>query len=172
MATRDIEVRFTADDSAAGTFGGCAVAYGVRDSYGSVFLPGVFAASLAQHRKAGTRPLLLWQHNPDEPIGVWEEVREDARGLAVKGRLILDTTRGREAHALLKAGALNGLSIGFRAQTAKALADGTRAITKAELIEISLAAFPANPAARVTGIRSTGDDLAALFRRAAAQIRR
>jgi len=87
--------------------------FGVRDSYSDIVAPGAFKASLAAHKAAGTMPALLWQHDASEPIGVWVEVTEDQRGLRIKGRLAMETARGKEAHTLLKMGALNGLSIGF-----------------------------------------------------------
>lgn len=175
MATqrRDIEVRFATEDEAPGTFSGYASVFGVVDSYKTVFMPGAFAASLTEHRSAGTRPLMLWQHNLDEPIGVWTEIREDGKGLFVRGRLVLEAPEGAKAHALMKAGALAGLSVGFRTRKARALADGTRAITAAELIEISPVARPSNAAARITGIRTEAAGpagLAASLRRAAALI--
>src|SRR3712207_5134702 len=112
MRTLDLAVKWAPAD--AGTFTGYASVFAVRDSYGDIVQPGAFAASLAAHEAAGTTPLLLWQHRVDAPIGTWTELREDAHGLRVTGRLVLDTPEGAKAYALLKAGALNGLSIGFR----------------------------------------------------------
>ncbi len=169
----DLETRFsTAED---GTFEGYASVWGIRDSYGDVVKAGAFAASLTGHKAAGTKPLMLWMHDPSEPVGVWEEVAEDAKGLRVKGRLVLETRRGAEAHALLKAGALDGLSIGFRTVKASTQAGGGRLLEAADLIEISLVTRPANGAARVTGIKSAADAanvaaVAASIRRAAATL--
>lgn len=172
MLRRDIEVRFATDAEAPGTFSGYASVYGVVDSYKTVFMPGAFAASLTEHRSAGTRPLMLWHHDPEEPIGTWPEIREDAKGLFVRGKLVLEAPEGAKAHALMKAGALSGLSVGFRTRRSHALADGTRAITEAELIEISLVSRPSNAAARVASVRAAAgpDGLVASFRRAAALI--
>ncbi|MBP2315987.1 HK97 family phage prohead protease [Azospirillum soli] len=169
---RDIEIRFATEGEAPGTFTGYGAVFGVVDSYRTVFMPGAFAASLKEHAKAGTRPLMLWQHDPDEPIGVWLEVREDAKGLFVRGQLVLEAPGGAKAHALMKAGALDGLSVGFRTLTARTLADGTRAITAAELIEISPVVRPSNVKARITGVRTAAGPagLAAHLRRAAALI--
>jgi hypothetical protein len=77
---------------------------------------GAFRKSLTEHRAAGTKPVMLWSHDPAAIIGVWTETREDEKGLFVRGQLVVSTPRGREAYDLLKAGALNGLSIGFRAR--------------------------------------------------------
>lgn len=173
LQTRDYETRLAADNAEPGMFSGYAQVWGVVDSYGTVFMPGAFAKSLAEHRAAGTRPLMLWQHFVDEPIGVWTEIREDAKGLFVAGQLVLESPDAAKAYALIKAGALTGLSVGFNTRKANMLADRTRAITEAELIEISPVSRPSNKAARITGVRTAAAgtaDLAADFRRAAALI--
>jgi uncharacterized protein len=130
--------------------------FGVRDSYGDVIEPGAFKASLAGHKSAGTMPAMLWQHDPSEPIGVWTDMSEDKGGLLVKGKLA-DTQRGRDARTLMKLNAINGLSIGFVA-TGKSWKEedgiSTRILTGIDLWEVSLVTFPANPAARVTSIKS------------------
>lgn len=146
------EVRATGED---GTVEGYGSVFGVKDSYDDIIVPGAFKASLAAHKAAGTMPAMLWQHDPSEPIGVWTDMEEDAKGLKIKGRLAMETTRGKEAHALMKMKALNGLSIGFVC-TAKSYndRDGTRTISEIDLWEVSLVTFPANSAARVTGVKS------------------
>jgi uncharacterized protein len=128
--------------------------FGVRDSYGDVIAAGAFAKSLREHKKTKTQPAMLWQHDPSEPVGVWDIVEEDEKGLKVKGRLALDTARGKEAHALLKMGALNGLSIGFVATEKDYSADGDRVLKGIDLWEVSLVTFPANGKARITSVKS------------------
>lgn len=104
---------------------------------------GAFVKSLADHKTAGTMPAMLWQHNSDEPIGVWTEMAEDANGLRVKGQLALNTTRGKEAYELAKMGALNGLSVGFiTKQFEYDTETDVRTITEADLWEVSLVTFP------------------------------
>jgi len=93
---------------------GYASLFGVTDCGGDIVQRGAYTASLAALSKAGQSVKMLWQHRPDEPIGTWDEVRETAKGLYVKGRLLPDVARAREAAALLKAGAIDGLSIGYR----------------------------------------------------------
>lgn len=166
---RDIEIRFAADD--AGTFSGLASAYGVVDSHGTVFMPGAFAASLVEHRAAGTAPMMLFQHSPSAVIGTWLEIREEPNGLFVRGKLDLAKAGGRKAHAMLKASEVRGLSVGFRRRRTATLVDGTTAIQDAELVEISPVRRPSNPKARVTDVRSAPagpSGLADHFRRAAA----
>ena len=83
---------------------GYASVFGVRDRGGDVVMPGAYAASLARMAAAGRRVKLLWQHDAAQPIGVWDEIAEDGHGLRVKGRLLTEVGRGREAVALLEAG--------------------------------------------------------------------
>ena len=92
---------------------------------------------------------MLWQHDPARPIGVWDEVREDAKGLFVRGRLLLEVQAAREAHVLLQAGAIDGLSIGYRTLRAEKAAGGQRLLHEIELWEVSLVTFPMLPEARV-----------------------
>jgi len=150
-----LEIRALADDTR--TFDGYGSVFGVLDSYADVVAKGAFRRTLKEAKAKGRMPALLWQHDPRQPIGVYEEMREDDTGLYVKGRLS-DTQLGREAHTLLKDGALSGLSIGFR--TLKSKIDdetGIRTLTELELWETSLVTFPANDAARVTGVKHNGE---------------
>jgi hypothetical protein len=103
---------------------------------------------------------MLWQHDPAQPIGVWDEVREDGRGLYVKGRILTDVEKGREAAALIGAGAIDGLSIGYRTVRAQKDGKGQRLLSELELWEVSLVTFPMLPDARV-GAKgdAPGDDL-------------
>ena len=101
-------------------------------------------------------PAMLWQHEADEPIGVWTEMSEDAKGLKVRGQLCLDTSCGKEAYALLKMGALNGLSIGFISrQWSYDTETDIRTLTEVDLWEVSLVTFPANESARVIGVKAS-----------------
>ncbi len=93
---------------------------------------------------------MLWQHDPAQPIGVWDELREDARGLWVKGRLLDSVARGREAAALIEAGAIDGLSIGYRTQRAAKNDAGQRVLQTLDLWEVSLVTFPMLPTARMS----------------------
>lgn len=128
---------------------GYASLFGAEDQGGDVVSRGAYAASLARLAEAGQRVKMLWQHDPTRPIGVWDEVREDARGLWVKGRLLMEVQAGREAKALLEAGAIDGLSIGYRTQRAEKAAGGGRILHQVELWEVSLVTFPMLPEARV-----------------------
>jgi len=147
------EVRATGEDGEVVGYGSV---FNNTDSYGDVIVKGAFDRSLADHRAAGTMPAMLWQHDPSEPVGVWTEMTEDQAGLRVKGKLAMDTVRGREAHSLMKMGALNGLSIGFMAKEATYdRGSDLRTLTEIDLWEVSLVTFPANRLARVTGVKAT-----------------
>lgn len=153
MEQLTLEVKFASDET--GTFEGYASLFdGEPDSYGDVIAKGAFAKTLAEHRASNSKPSMFWMHNPAEPIGVWLALREDATGLAVTGRLILETSRGREAHALMKGGALNGLSIGYRVRVSERRPNGGRTLQDVELVEISLVSLPADTRARVTSVKS------------------
>ena len=140
---------------ADGTFAGYASVFGVVDSQRDVVYAGAFKASL----KARSKPVqLLWQHQWEKPIGVIEEIFEDARGLYVRGRLLMEVAQAREAYALLKAGVVRGLSIGYSVKRAKRNVDtGVRALLDIELWEVSLVTLPANEAAQVTVVKSNAD---------------
>lgn len=146
---------------------GYASLFGKRDQGGDVVQRGAYAASLAALGASGRRVKMLWQHDPSQPIGVWDEVREDATGLWVKGRILTEVARGREAVALLGAGAIDGLSIGYRTLRADRSAKGQRTLTELELWEVSLVTFPMLPDARVA---AKGDDPEAETWRSLAQI--
>lgn len=128
---------------------GYASLFGKPDQGGDVVQKGAYAVSLKALETAGRRVKMLWQHDPAQPIGVWDEVREDGRGLYVKGRLLTDVARGREAAALIEAGAIEGLSIGYRTRKAQKDAGGRRLLAELELWEVSLVTFPMLPDARV-----------------------
>lgn len=147
------------------TVEGYASLFGRKDQGGDVVMPGAYSASLARLKAAGRRVKLLWQHDPALPIGVWDEVREDDRGLYVKGRLLTDVAKGREAVALVGAGAIDGLSIGYRTIRAERDGQGARKLVELDLWEVSLVTFPMLPEARVA---AKSDDAGSLLRALAA----
>lgn len=156
-------------DGATGTFEGYGSVFDVEDWYGHIVRKGAFTATLAKAKAEKRMPALLWQHSASTPIGVWDEMREDDRGLYVRGRLA-DTTQGRDVHTLLKMGALDGLSIGFTPITVRRddKAD-TLELLEVDLWEVSPVTFPANELARVTDIKGLGmaeDDFTRLLRHA------
>ncbi|MBE3639741.1 HK97 family phage prohead protease [Mangrovicoccus algicola] len=128
---------------------GYASLFGSIDQGGDVVAKGAYAASLQRLAETGRRVKLLWQHDPAQPIGIWTEVREDARGLYVKGRLLAEVEKGREAARLIEAGAIDGLSIGYRTIRASRDGEGRRVLSELDLWEVSLVTFPMLPGARL-----------------------
>lgn len=154
---RPREAAFTPLDlksvAADGAFEGYASLFNREDLGSDVVLRGAFRDTLRERGPAGVR--MLFQHNPAEPIGVWEALAEDARGLFVRGRLMADVTRAREVLSLMRAGAIDGLSIGFKAVRARRdAARGRRLIEKIDLWEISIVTFPMLPGARIAAVKS------------------
>lgn len=133
----------------AWTVEGYASRFGAPDQSGDVVARGAYAASLKRLTAEGRQVKMLWQHDPAQPIGVWEEVHEDETGLYVKGQLLESVSRAREAAALIAAGAIDGLSIGYRTLRARTNDKGRRFLTELELWEVSLVTFPMLPSARV-----------------------
>lgn len=146
---------------------GYASLFGKADQGGDVVRPGAYAASLKRLAARQARVKMLWQHDPGQPIGIWDEVREDATGLWVKGRILPEVAKGREAVALLAAGAIDGLSIGYRTVKAERDGKGQRLLSELELWEVSLVTFPMLPEARVAAKADALDgdwrDMAAVF---------
>ena len=150
------EVKFAPVDlksvEADGTFSGYASLFGQVDLGQDLVMPGAFRESLTARGLQGVK--LLFQHDPNEPIGVWLELREDVQGLFVRGRLMPEVTRAREVLSLMRAGALDGLSIGFRTVSGRTdPKSGVRRLDKIDLWEISIVTFPMLPQARVSTVK-------------------
>ena len=125
--------------------------FGVPDSGGDVVLPGAFAG-------AGRQVPLLWQHDAKEPIGFVESMREDGRGLRVVARVVA-SGRGAQAAQLLRAGAIDGLSFGYRVKASRPdRTRGLRKLASLDLIEVSLVTFPMQPLARVLGFSTVAEE--------------
>ncbi|MGH9915626.1 MAG: HK97 family phage prohead protease [Pyrinomonadaceae bacterium] len=152
-----------------GSFSGYASLFGEVDLGKDVIAPGAFAASIRKRGISGIR--MLWQHDANEPIGIWTRINEDSRGLYVEGRLTTGVTRSREVLELMRAGAIDGLSIGFRTVKARADGAGVRRILEADLWEISVVTFPMLPSARVGQVKALHpiDAVLAVSLRAAAR---
>lgn len=151
---------------------GYASLFGRVDQGGDVVVAGAYGASLKRLSARGERVRMLWQHDAAQPIGIWDEVREDGQGLWVKGRLLPEVEKGREAIALLAAGAIDGLSIGYRTVKAERDGKGRRLLSELELWEVSLVTFPMLREARVAAKAEDAiwRDLAAQFETARRQL--
>ena len=122
-------------------FAGYAAVFDRADRGGDVVRAGAFERSLGR----GASVPLLWQHEAGRPIGRIEYLKEDKRGLRVIGRLV-----DARAAALLKEGAVGGLSFGYRVREARG--ERPRELTDLELVEVSLVTFPMQPRARVHAV--------------------
>lgn len=128
---------------------GYASRFGLRDLNDDVVVPGAFRDSLIQTGPRGVR--MLYQHQVKSPVGVWDEMREDAIGLFVRGRIIDVSPEARMVASLVRTGVVDGLSIGFRATRSRASDGGRlRVLTAVELWEVSIVTFPMLPSARIT----------------------
>lgn len=140
-----------------GIISGYGAVFGNKDFADDVIEKGAFSKCLTEKQ---TYPM-LWQHNTDQPIGIWEECSEDEHGLLLKGRLLVDDVQqAREAYALYKNGIINGLSIGFMCNSCtweERDRDFIRHLTEIKLFEVSLVTFPCNEKAIVTDVKSNGD---------------
>lgn len=142
------------EDKDYGTFEGYGSIFGNKDLGNDVIEMGAFTKSLKRRKPKSVK--LLYQHKSDMPIGVFDEIKEDELGLKVKGRLALKTQAGAEAYELLKMGALDGLSIGFRVNPEEVTYDkrnNKRIIKEVDLMEVSLVTFPMNPQATVRSVK-------------------
>lgn len=149
-----LETKATIGVDDAGLITGIAWPFGTPDRVGDIIQKGAFAGVVL--------PLpILFAHDPLQPIGVWTEATETERGLEVRGRLLIETVaRAREVRALIQAGAISGLSIGFRTKAATPRRGGGRTITLVELAEISPVTIPSHPGARITGAKSASAAIA------------
>jgi uncharacterized protein len=151
----DLEVKLAGDDATAGVVDGYGSVFGLLDRGGDIVMPGAFKASLADWRKKKALPPMLWQHDPYTPIGVWTDAAEDEKGLKLTGQLVLDVPQAASARALIAAGAVKGLSIGYRTRDYEIDREtGVRRLKKVDLWEISLVTFPMLPEALISGVKS------------------
>ena len=147
------EIKFTALDlkrvDRTGVFAGYASLFNVEDLGHDIIAPGAFAETLKKRGAGGVK--MLFQHDPAQPIGIWTKLVEDGRGLYAEGRLLTDVASAREVASLMRAGVLDGLSIGFRVVKARRdRKSRIRRIDAVDLWEISVVTFPMQPEARVT----------------------
>lgn len=146
------ETKIIADD--AGSISGIAWKFDQADRIGDMILPGAFT-------KAALPIPMLFGHDMNDPIGTWDTATEKSGGLHVSGKLLVDdVARAREVRALVKSGAVRGISIGFITKKAKARPEGGRTISQLELLEASLVTIPMHPGARVTSAKSAVQALA------------
>lgn len=146
-----IETKILASDD--GEVSGVAWKYDQADRIGDVIEPGAFA-------KAAFPLPMLFGHDHNDPVGTWEAGEDKSGAWHIKGRLLVDdVARAREVRALVKSGAVRGISVGFITKQAKTRPGGGRTIKTLELLEASLVTLPMHPGARVTSAKSAVDAL-------------
>lgn len=158
MKTKDlsIDLEIYALDEEKGEFEGHAALFNTPDRFGELIAPGAFKRSLHKHKK---RVKMLRGHDANVIIGVWEEIREDAEGLFVRGRLLLELSAAKEAFILLKEKALDALSIGFLVEKEEFdVKKKTLTLLEVSLLEISLVTIPRQAGALVTSVRSVSPE--------------
>jgi hypothetical protein len=148
METKHLPLEWKATPE--GVIEGYGAIFGNVDADGDVLLPGAFSDSL----KSGRKVKMLREHCPDDVIGVWDEVIEETGGLRVKGRILMTISDGKDAFELVKAGAIDGLSIGYRTVESEYNNAGNRLLKAVDLWEVSLVTFPMNELARVDAVKA------------------
>jgi HK97 family phage prohead protease len=166
---RGFEFKF-AGDGKTGVFSGYGAVFGNVDSYGDVIERGAFRETLREWEQRGKYPPMLLQHGggwmggADDllPVGKWVSMEENSKGLKVEGELFaMNTERGTYLYEGLKSGAIDGLSIGYRAKKYKVgtkPTEPTRTLQEVDLVELSIVTFPANDKARVGSVKSADID--------------
>ena len=150
------EIKAVSDD---GLFSGYASVFDNVDSYGDIVRKGAFVESISEWEAKGKMPPILWNHDPSDPIGVYTKMQEDEKGLYVEGKLLIDDVpRAKQTHALMKAGVIDGLSIGYRVKEYLYNVDEeVTDLIKLSLREVSIVTFPANPETRIEAVKSRLD---------------
>ena len=150
------ETKAVSDD---GLFSGYASVFDNVDSYGDIVRKGAFVESISEWEAKGKMPPILWNHDPSDPIGVYTKMQEDEKGLYVEGKLLIDDVpRAKQTHALMKAGVIDGLSIGYRVKEYLYNVDEeVTDLIKLSLREVSIVTFPANPETRIEAVKSRLD---------------
>jgi len=134
-----------------GRFYGYASIFRYPDRVGDIVMPGAFKRSLVTKGSGGIR--MLFQHDPKEPLGLWNRISEDGTGLFVEGRLLAGIARPDALRRLVGAGAVDGLSIGFRTERAtRDTPNGLRRLWQIDLWEISIVTFPMMEGARIRSV--------------------
>lgn len=153
FTTPIFDIKEIGDD---GVFSGYGSIFGNKDHGGDIVVAGAFGKSLAEHRQKGTSVKMFWQHDPHQPIGKWIDMAEDGKGLYVEGKLNMGVQRAREAHALLKEGDIDGLSIGYGIVDAEPDEKrGALMLKQVKLYEVSVVSMAMNERARVETVKES-----------------
>lgn len=153
----NLEIKAVQED---GFFSGYGAVFGNLDWYNDIILPGAFKQTLSDWAAKGKYPPVLWNHSVNEPIGVYTKMLEDEKGLYVEGQLLInDVPRAKSTHALLKAGAIDGMSIGYNTiKSSYNESTDVRELIQLGLNEISIVTTPANEKSLITSVKSKLED--------------
>lgn len=153
MTLSTLSTKFTGTIAEDGCFVGYGSTFGNVDQGGDVVIKGAFTKSLAMRPAPAVK--CLFQHDPNQPIGVWTSLSEDEKGLKAEGKLLTATSKGRDVYEMMKAGAVDGLSIGFMTKDASYdKASGARLLKQLDLREISVVTFPMNEQATIAAVKA------------------
>lgn len=142
-------IKFEVKSDSSGVIEGYASRFNEVDRGGDIIVKGAYAETLGR-----AKPKMLWQHDPSQPIGVWDEASEDETGLYVRGRILDTVEKGREAKSLVEEGVIDGMSVGYRTLRAGRDEKGNRLLQKMDLWEVSLVTFPMQDTARIDSIKA------------------
>lgn len=140
----------TSDNAEEGIVEGYVAVWGTVDTYNSRFQKGCFKKTIENRMN---KIKVLWNHDTEQPIGKLEEIREDDHGLFIRAQLIIEVEKAKETFELIKGGAIDCFSFGFRTIKDK-FENGIQVITEVMLGEVSPVVFEANPASKITNVRS------------------
>lgn len=149
---KSISLEIKADETDERSFTAYASKFGNVDAHGDIVMPGAYSASLASGRKIK----LLFNHDPNLPIGKVTEAYEDETGLMIKG-FFSDTAKGNEIRQLVLDGAIDSMSVGYRTRDYEYNQLGHRLLKEIDLFEISVVVFPSNDQALITSAKSEDD---------------
>lgn len=150
------EIKFSTEKP--GFFAGYASKFHGIDAYGDTVFSGAYKSTL-ENRK---RPVQMrWNHYGDV-IGKWLTIKEDEHGLYVEGELTPGHSKANDVYALLKHGAISGLSIGYRPVKSVENETGGRDLHEIDLVEISVVESPADLSAQIANVKSAIADATTL----------
>jgi HK97 family phage prohead protease len=143
-------VSFKFEPNKPGIFSGYASTFNGVDAYGDTIVPGAYKKTI----KKRARPVRMRWNHFGPIIGIWPSMEEDDKGLFVTGELTPDHSVAQNVYASMKHGAVDGLSIGYRAVKIEDHGNGTRTLKEIELIEISIVEEPADLGAKITEVKN------------------
>lgn len=153
----DFECEYKATSDESGVFTGYASIFGAVDYGNDIVMPGAFTKFIAQQKATGRHIPLLREHDTKCLIGVVDQFSEDSKGLHVEGRLTRGVRDADEAYLLMKAGALTGISYGYKTINPARNHKGQRELREIHPFEITLCARPMLDISRVEQVKSISE---------------